>query len=88
MKLWLIEQGIRNGSDTFDSMVVAAKTEEAARKIHPTQTWDHTQTIEDYDFWKNADVWADSPDQVTVEYLGTAALGTEEGVIVASFNAG
>jgi hypothetical protein len=83
MKLWLISQGIRNGYDTFDSMVVAARTEEDARKMHPRSTGD-----EGYCWEKHNYVWADSPDQVNVKYLGTAEPSMDEGVILASFNAG
>lgn len=75
MKLYLLTQGENNGYDTYDSMVVAAESEDAARKIHPTDDWG----------WA---VWANTPEQVDVEYLGEAAVGTETGVICASFNAG
>ena len=36
MKLWLISQTENEGYDTYDSAVVAAETENAARLIHPS----------------------------------------------------
>lgn len=35
MKLWLLEQDEHNGYDTYDSLVVAAESEDEARAIHP-----------------------------------------------------
>jgi hypothetical protein len=75
MKLYLLSQGENNGYDTYDSMVVAAESEDAARQMHPGNEWG----------WN---VWANSPEQVDVEYLGEAAPESEAGVICASFNAG
>lgn len=76
MKLWLISQDVNNNYDTYDSAVVAASDEEAAKKIHPGK----------HDSWVGD--WA-SPDNVKVEYLGMAKPGTKDGtVICASFNAG
>lgn len=76
MKLWLIEQNINNGYDTYDSAVVAAKTEEEARNIHP----------------RGDNEWSDycwvSPNKVSVSLIGNAIPKTNKGVICASFNAG
>ncbi len=85
MKLWLISQREHNGWDTFDSAVVAAKTEKIAKTIHPKESWD-TENREDC--WKDSYIWASSPDAVTIVLLGNAKLCTKEGVILASFNAG
>lgn len=35
MKLWLIKRDVNGGYDTYDSAVVAAETEQAARETHP-----------------------------------------------------
>ena len=35
MKLWLLSQDENSGYDTFDSIIVAAETEEDAKKISP-----------------------------------------------------
>jgi hypothetical protein len=88
MKLWLLSQSEQCGYDTFDSMVVAAETEADARKMHPTETWRHTHDRTLYNYWKNSDCWAATPEGVEVEYLGIAEEGTEPRVILASYNAG
>jgi len=36
LKLWIIEQEENGGYDTYDSAVVAAMTEEEAKRIHPS----------------------------------------------------
>lgn len=82
MKLWKISQSINNGYDTFDSAIVAALDEETARNTHPMGDNSYFEV-------KN-DTWVSShqTDHVTVEYIGEAKQGTQEGVILASFNAG
>ena len=84
MKFWLLSQNENNGYDTFDSCVVAAPTKKEARMIHPYDTQFPG------DNWGNtiSQVWASSPDRVTVEFLGYAKSRTKRGVICASFNAG
>lgn len=79
MKLWLISQNENNSRDTYDSMVVAAENEEAAKEILPPH---HTEWEE---LWS---AWAPGPDKVAVEYLGEATEGTLAGIILASYNAG
>lgn len=76
MKLWKISQNQNTGYDTYCSAVVAAKTEDAARKIHPSR----------YNDWGDSS-WVEWPHQVMVEYLGEAKPETKKGVIVASYNA-
>lgn len=78
LKLWLISQDDNTGHDTYDSAVVAAYTEDEARQINPGGGWED-----------GCDTWCETPEQVTVEYLGIAAtLGMEPGVVLSSFNAG
>lgn len=81
MKLWLISQSANNGYDTYDSAVVAAESEDAARMTHPSnqEGWDGKR--ERYGTWSSAD-------QVKVEFIGEAKPDTKPGVICASFNAG
>lgn len=78
MKLFKISQSENDDYDTFDSAIVAAPDESAASSIHPSGG-----------IWTpRSDEWCKSPDQVTVEYIGEAAPGIEQGVILASYNAG
>lgn len=84
MNLYLLMQDENSGYDTYDSMVVAAETEDRARLIHPNtwsdNPWDRTKLL-----YRD---WATSPDQVSVTLIGTAVEGTKAGVILSSFNAG
>lgn len=83
MKLYLLTQIENRGYDTFDSAIVAAYNEVAATKISPGGK----------NYWKTSKedcypVWAKSPETVNCEYLGEAKEGTEQGLILGSFNAG
>lgn len=83
MNLYLVSQDRNRDYDTYDSMVVAAETEEAARLIHPSvyasdEWWNNKGFVSD---------WA-MPDRVQVDLIGTATPETQPGVICASFNAG
>jgi len=97
MNLYLISQSVNGGYDTYDSAVVAAKSEDAAQKVSPSEyyVWhddggwhfkysDGSEKAEGahrYD-------WAE-PSKVKAELIGVAVDGTEAGtVICASFNAG
>ena len=89
MKIYLISQKENDGYDTYDSAVVAARSEDEARKIHPHEdmgmkpyNWD-TEPTGGYLYG-----WCASRDKVTVKLLGTAVVGTKAGLIMASFNAG
>lgn len=77
LNLYFISQNIYRGYDTYDSMVVAAIDEEAARKVHPSGEW----YIHDRS-------WATSPEQANVQYIGVAAPEIKPGIILSSFNAG
>lgn len=88
-KLYLVSSNKKclsgHGYDTYDSFVVCCKTEDEARRTHPQGSRD----------WKNLDTWGQSNWVVAKEiplldvtYLGVADDKTEEGVILASFNAG
>lgn len=82
MNLYLLTQGEEIGYDTYDSVVVAAKSEDEARKIHPNEWLD--------DPWnrKYGVDWCRTPEGVTVKLIGEAVKGTQSGVILSSFNAG
>ena len=82
MKLFRISQKEVANYDFYDSAVVAAPDEETARNMHP----EDGQPIEvDWDKQCVTYTWCKSLDEVTVEYLGEAVAGTEQGVICASF---
>lgn len=87
MKLWLIWQNKNNEYDTYDSAVVAAETEQAARMMHPgrfsSENYDKPWDGKGYDY----SGWVDAED-VNVEYLGEAKEGQLADVICSSFNAG
>ena len=79
MNIYLLTQDENRGYDTYDSIVVVAKTEEEARYIMPSN----------YEkFGDNYGSWATHPEAVQVSLIGKAVKGTEAGVILASFNAG
>lgn len=83
MNLYYISQTVNTGYDTYDSAVVCAESEEAARKIHPdgrTKEWEGTEDISNWS-------WADQKD-VEVTFIGVARDGMEQCVCCASFNAG
>ena len=83
MNLYLISQNVHNGWDTYDSAVVAAESEEAARSINPSgkKNWDGKA-----DSW-GTDGWCAKED-VNARLIGKAARGIQPGVVCASFNAG
>ena len=79
MNLYLISQDENNDYDTYDSVIVAAESEKTARLINPDNLWE----------WRDPySSWCSSPDKVHVKWIGVALDGTEEGIILASFNAG
>lgn len=80
MKLWKISRPGICGCDEYDSAVVAAENEQAARKTHPNK----------YGREDPPDIWNSwiPKEQVVVELIGTAKPGTKPGVICASFHDG
>lgn len=90
MKLWLISQTDNNWYDTYDSAVVAAETEEAARLTYPDgdRFWNGSRWLYDEDRILDLghSCWT-TPDKVSVRFLAHGYEG-EAGVILASFNAG
>lgn len=79
MNLYRIWQDVNNGYGTYDSAVVAAKDEEAARN---TVIYFRGEQFD----WRD-DEWC-APEHVQVALIGEAASGIEAGVILSSFNAG
>lgn len=98
MKLWLVKRKDPIGYDQYDSMVVAAETEEEARLTHPSGYLKAEKVGAYYKwFWDmplsnlngkpyTNDTWGNVKD-LSVEYLGTTDRDIK-GVVLASFNAG
>ena len=84
MNLYRISQTSNRSYDTYDSAIVCAESEASARVIHPSGDPEDVPSN-----WLGKHTsWRQTIDQVTVEPIGTAALGVPEGVVLASFCAG
>ncbi len=83
MKLFLISQDENNDYDTYDSAVVCATDEDAARLMDPGGN----NGAPAY-FGRRYSPWCSAADKVTVTFIGDAAPGLPLGVVCASFNAG
>lgn len=81
MKLWKISQDRNLTYDTYECAIVAAGSEDVAKRMHPEDGHDITKDARSWD-------WVTDPDSVECEYLGEAKPGTEQGVLCASFIAG
>lgn len=77
MNLYLLTQNKVRGYDTYDSVVVAAKSAADAKTINPCGDWEY-----------NSGSWCKKPADVDALFLGKAAKGIERGVVLASFKAG
>jgi hypothetical protein len=77
MNLYLISQSVNNDYDTFDSAIVAAESDEDARRMHPGGDYDEPGRT-----------WTADQSKVQVELIGIAKEDTKAGVVLASFNAG
>ena len=78
MNIYLLKQKEKCGYDTYDSLVVVAEDEEAAKNILPPccKTWEDTEYV-----------WASSIASVTATLLGYAVTGSIAGCVLGSFNA-
>ena len=81
LNLYLISQNENDGYDTYDSAVVAAPDENAARLIHP-----ETGLTAIADDWRWT--WVSDSSKVNVKLIGQALNGTKIGAICSSYNAG
>lgn len=104
MEIYLLEQDLNNGYDTYDSVIVIAENEQEARKIHPFKFITHIkdgkwiakwnlspeEDDEDNEYEKNSGDWVDVSQihQIKVTHVGTALDNQKKGVLLASFNAG
>jgi hypothetical protein len=75
MNIYRISQDDNCGYDTYDSMIVSAKSKKKAQRMIPCGQHPHD--------------WANTVDGVEVEYIGKARKGQRDNaIILASFNAG
>lgn len=96
MNLYLISQTINSGYDTYDSAVVIAENEEAARRVCPSESYKWSDQEESFmvEYCDGTikreypNFWVKYINDVDVEYIGKAKEGAKPGVILASFNAG
>lgn len=90
MNIYRLTQNTNWGYGTYDSCVVVAPDEAAARLLHPrgNRHWDGRGWIWVWisDYAGEAG-WTE-PDNVLVEQVGIASPGVSAGVLCASFNAG
>jgi len=77
MKLYLISQQRNTGYDSYDSAVVRAESETAAKLVHPDGDTDRFRM----ETWTN-------PEYVDVQLIGLCVEPCSSGVVCASFNAG
>jgi hypothetical protein len=93
MKLYLVSQDVCGGYDSYDSMVVAARSPEEAIRISPcgTRVWSEVCSCWTYSDGREARRYGDWPNNligIRAELIGSAVKGTKAGLILASFNAG
>jgi hypothetical protein len=84
MNLYLLTQKDNINYDMFDGMVVAAESEESARKLHPLSEENKKFWEDRGEYWKSG-VWANSSENVLVKYLGKADPSLEEEIILTSY---
>lgn len=72
--------------DTYDSVVVAAFSEDDAKLINPDGSKDNVGS--DAYHHLNGGQWVCKLDQIEVKLIGIAGADVLRGVILASFNAG
>jgi hypothetical protein len=82
MKLFLISQTENKDYDTYDSAVVCAPNEDAARLMDPGGKNGAPAVF------GRPSRWCFTADKVGVQLIGDAAPGLPLGVVCASFNAG
>ena len=96
MNIYLISQETVCGWDTHDSAIVAARSPDEAREVHPSEfvthsrdgKWMGTYTRGRGEYTNESSCWVPYRDRgkIKVELLGTTTR--EAGLILSSFNAG
>jgi hypothetical protein len=79
MNLYLIQQSVIRGYDTYSEAVICAENEEIARNTHP-----EGHVLGSQQDWFT---WPSNAADVQVHLLGVAAPDVSAGVICASFHA-
>lgn len=81
MNIYLLTQEKKNNYDTYDSCVVIAESENAARNMHPSNGSSLAENPLDK-------TWVSDPNDVNVTLIGRAINKHVREVVCASFNAG
>lgn len=95
IRLYLVEQDYNTGYDTYDSVVVAAKSVKDAIRMDPSGLREWSDELGSWMFvsasglktQEDHTAWAPIS-QLTCRCIGRAKEGTKPGIILASFNAG
>ena len=88
MFIYLIEQNVNEGYDTFSSAVVVARSKEEASKMHPDARYTWNGSRWQGSKWSDDDSWANQKD-VSATLIGVADPSFDKPkVILASFIAG
>ena len=80
MNLYLISRNDNVGYDEYDSAVIAAPTEEAAKSFivdgNEIRAWTRNNSVNTKDI------------NISIKLIGTASPDIESGIVIESFNAG
>jgi len=86
--LWFLSQKENNNYDTYDSLVIAAYTENEAKRIHPKERWwgDKIKYDIENDYWTyerkiytfNSDTWNNKETIIYVKYEEGWAFSAEK----------
>jgi len=74
LNLYYVFQDENTAQGTYHALIVAAETEEEARKTHPDNDWDRVDT------------WCYDPESVEIKLIGTANEAVLPGVVLSSFS--
>ena len=95
LKLYLLTQNVACGYDTFESLVVAAPSASAAKRVHPYSDQVEWCTRKCGWVWTSrpdeefcCPSWASSPTLVRARLIGYAHASLKPGIVLARFNAG
>lgn len=92
LSLYLLTQRGIISDDTYDSCLVCAESEDAAKRIHPDT--DYIWRDGEGWIWKDRGYkhdgaeWPNRLENIRCKLIGTAQEGIEKGVVIASYNVG